>query len=60
MALMTAANSAISKPGVNVDEPGRRITRTPIKPAATASQRRSRTCSCSHTTANTVTNKGVE
>ncbi|GAE50014.1 hypothetical protein XPR_1491 [Xanthomonas arboricola pv. pruni MAFF 301420] len=59
-ALITAASSAISRPGVKVDEPGRRITNTPMNPAATASQRRRRTCSCSHTTASTVTNNGVE
>ena len=47
-AFIIAAATATRLPVVNASDHGRTITSTPMKPAATASQRRMRTCSPSH------------
>ena len=60
MAVITAAATATSDAAVKACDHGRTITSTPMNPAMTANQRRSRTRSPSSNTAATVTKIGEE
>ena len=58
--LITAAPTATRLPVLNACDHGRTITSTPMNPATTASQRRTRTRSPSSSTAAMVTKIGEE
>src|SRR5690606_8820684 len=58
--LSAAAATATRLAELNASVPGRTMTSTPMKPAATALQRRSRTTSPRNSTAPIVTNIGDE